>query len=395
MGKFIFTVQGEGRGHLTQAISLSQIAQEAGHEVIGYAVGSTNNRKIPSFFTDYIGDKPLLQYESPSLCYGNGKAVQVGKTALQAISKFKTYWKSATELGKFIEQNKPDGIINFYESITGLHQWRTGATIPCISIGHQYLLLNKHFQTIPEKKLDQFFLNLNTQITAIGSKKKLGLSFLPLENDILRNIDVIPPLLRKEVKELKAISGKNWLAYLTHFRLAEDIMAWSKLNPDIQLDCFWDHPLRKEIYHYSDNLTFHPINAELYLEKMSHCAGLISTAGFESIAEAMYLAKPTMMVPVPNHIEQMINAFDASQSGAGLAANSFDLTLFKDYQKEHQTDYSTYQQWIQESSRLMDMHLRELIQPNPKKKSSWNSLFAKRIHWTFPKNNGGLSFPKA
>ncbi|MHA8071772.1 glycosyltransferase family protein [Aquirufa ecclesiirivi] len=394
MGKFIFTIQGEGRGHLTQAISLSQLAQEAGHEVVGYAVGSTNNRKIPSFFTDYIGDKPLLQYESPSLCYGNGKAVQVGKTAIQAFSKFKTYWNSASELASFIDENRPDGIINFYESITGLHQWRTGAKIPCISIGHQYLLLNKYFQTIPEKKIDQFFLNLNTQITAIGSKKKLGLSFLPLENDTKRNIDVIPPLLRKEVKELKSTAGKSWLAYLTHFRLAEDIMAWSTLNPDIQLDCFWDHPNHKETFQFSSNLTFHPINAELYLEKMSQCAGLISTAGFESIAEAMYLAKPTMMVPVPNHIEQMINAFDGAQSGAGIAASTFDLNLFKVYQKDHVTDYSTYHHWIQESSRLMDIHLRELIQPDRKKKSSWKSLFTKRIHWTLPKNNGGLSIPK-
>ena len=54
MGKFIFTVQGEGRGHLTQAISMTQIAREAGHEVVGYAVGSFGGRKIPSFFSDFI-----------------------------------------------------------------------------------------------------------------------------------------------------------------------------------------------------------------------------------------------------------------------------------------------------------------------------------------------------
>ncbi|RXK46790.1 glycosyltransferase family protein [Aquirufa rosea] len=394
MGKFIFTVQGEGRGHLTQAISLSQIAQEAGHEIVGYAVGSTQNRKIPSFFTEFIGDKPLIQYESPSICYGNGKAVQVGKTALQAFTKFKTYWNSASELAKFIEEYTPDGIINFYESITGLHQWRTGAKIPCLSIGHQYLLLNRHFESIPEKKIDQFFLNLNTQITSIGSKKKLGLSFLPLENDLARNIEVVPPLLRKEVKDLKAYSGQRWLAYLTHFRLAEDIMAWSEKNPDVQLDCFWDHPTHKDIFIHSDNLTFHPINAEKYLEKMAQCTGLISTAGFESIAEVMFLGKPAMMVPVPNHIEQMINAFDASRAGAGIAANSFDLQIFKAYQEQHVTDYTHYQDWIQESAKLMDFHLRDLIEPKPHRKNSWKSFLTKRIHIAWPKNNGRLSMPK-
>ena len=119
MGKFIFTVQGEGRGHLTQAISMTQIAREAGHEVVGYAVGSFQGRKIPSFFTKFIEDTPLIQYESPSINYGKGNSVNLWKTATQAFTKFRTYWSSACQLEKFIEETRPDGIINFYESITG------------------------------------------------------------------------------------------------------------------------------------------------------------------------------------------------------------------------------------------------------------------------------------
>ena len=71
MGKFIFTIQGEGRGHLTQAISMTQIAREAGHEVVGYAVGSFQGRKIPAFFIEFIGayrtGTPLLAQSSQTL----------------------------------------------------------------------------------------------------------------------------------------------------------------------------------------------------------------------------------------------------------------------------------------------------------------------------------------
>ena len=310
MGRFIFTVQGEGRGHLTQAISLTQIAQEAGHEVVGYAVGSFQGRKIPPFFAQFIGNTPLIQYESPSINYGKGKSVQLGKTAFQAFSKFGTYWKSAAQLGDFIDALQPDGIVNFYESITGLYNLKSGSKIPCMSVGHQYLLLSDHFETIPEKAVDRFLLNINTKITAIGSSKLLGLSFRFMPNDLKRNIITVPPLLRQEVKAIQPQSGERWLAYLTHYRLADEIMAWSSLNPEVKLDCFWDNPTRKTAYQFSDSLTFHPIDAEKYLIKMTHCAGLISTAGFESVAEAMYLGKPVMMVPVPNHIEQMINAHD-------------------------------------------------------------------------------------
>lgn len=377
MGRFIFTVQGEGRGHLTQAISLTQIAQEAGHEVVGYAVGSFQGRKIPPFFAQFIGNTPLIQYESPSINYGKGKSVQLGKTAFQAFSKFGTYWKSAAQLGDFINALQPDGIVNFYESITGLYNLKSGSKIPCMSVGHQYLLLSDHFETIPEKAVDRFLLNINTKITAIGSSKLLGLSFRFMPNDLKRNIITVPPLLRQEVKAIQPQSGERWLAYLTHYRLADEIMAWSSLNPEVKLDCFWDNPTRKTAYQFSDSLTFHPIDAEKYLIKMTHCAGLISTAGFESVAEAMYLGKPVMMVPVPNHIEQIINAHDGELSGAGVQARSFDLTIFKDYLPKHTSVQDTFQHWVTQAN--FAYHMTDLI-----RKPAADATFS-------PRNEEGLS----
>jgi len=377
MGRFIFTIQGEGRGHLTQAISLTQIAREAGHEVVGYAVGSFEGRKIPPFFAEFIGDTPIIQYESPSINYGKGKSVQLGKTALQAFTKFGTYWKSATQLGDFIDELKPDGIVNFYESITGLYNLKSGSKTPCMSIGHQYLLLNEHFESIEEKALDRFLLNINTKITAIGSRKLLGLSFRPIPNDPKRNIITVPPLLRHEVKSIQPQAGESWLAYLTHYRLADEIMAWSEKHPEVKLDCFWDNPTRKSEYAYSESLTFHPIDAEKYLEKMTHCAGLISTAGFESVAEAMYLGKPVMMVPVPNHIEQMINAHDGELSGAGVKASNFNLDIFHAYLPNHTSVQSNYQYWVHQAN--FAYQLTDLI-----RKPIFVSDYS-------PNNEGGLS----
>jgi uncharacterized protein (TIGR00661 family) len=362
MGKFIFTVQGEGRGHLTQAISMTQIAREAGHEVVGYAIGSFGGRKIPSFFSDFIGDVPLIQYESPSINYGKGNSVHLGKTALQGLTKFRTYWRSACQLEKFIQETNPDGIVNFYESITGLYFLKTHSQVPCMSVGHQYLLLNRHFKSISEKRVDQFLLHINTKITAIGSKKFLGLSFREMPDDLEKNIYVVPPLLRQEVKKIVPTHGPKRLMYVTHYKLADQIISWAKTNKEFTLDCFWDHPEKKEIYRPCENLTFHPIDAEKYLAKMSTCAGLISTAGFESVAEAMYLKKPVMMVPVPNHIEQMINAYDGEISGAGIAAKSFDLEIFKRYLEDNNYNPKSYFSWEERSNMLIRSHLNLLLQ---------------------------------
>jgi uncharacterized protein (TIGR00661 family) len=363
MAKYLFTIQGEGRGHLTQAISLTQILEEAGHEVIGYAVGTFENRKIPNFFLAFIGTKPLIQYEAPSIIYGAGRSVKVVATAMQAFKKFKIFKNSAKRLGDFINTLQPDVIVNFYESITGLYYFTTRSSIPCISIGHQYLLLNKNFVTIKEKAIDRFLLNINTKITAYGSQKFLGLSFAPLKNDEKKKIYTVPPLLRSVVKEMKTSNEGFWLAYLTHYRLADEIAVWHLHNPEVKIDCFWDHPEIKETFEYSPNLTFHPIDAVKYLDKMSKCAGLISTAGFESVAEAMYLGKPVMMVPVPNHIEQMINAFDGERAGAGVAVENFDLDIFAEYLPHHESIEGQFHWWCEKGKNLMLGHLESLYLP--------------------------------
>lgn len=45
---------------------------------------------------------------------------------------------------------------------------------------------------------------------------------------------------------------------------------------------------------------------------MAGCKAYASTAGFESVCEAMYLGKPILMVPA--HIEQDCNAYDAKKA---------------------------------------------------------------------------------
>ena len=50
---------------------------------------------------------------------------------------------------------------------------------------------------------------------------------------------------------------------------------------------------------------------------MADCSAMASTAGFESVCEAMCLGKPVMMVPVEGHFEQYCNARDAPSGCSG------------------------------------------------------------------------------
>jgi hypothetical protein len=79
---------------------------------------------------------------------------------------------------------------------------------------------------------------------------------------------------------------------------------------------------------------------------MRRCCGLVSTAGFESICEAMYLGKPVFMIPVKHQIEQHCNAIDAYREGVGLWNFDFDLAGFQDYIPRHRGNPKRFQNWV-------------------------------------------------
>ena len=63
--KYLFIVQGEGRGHLTQAIALEGILRSSGHEVVEVLVGKSSSRQLPAFFSRSI-HAPIHRFESPN-----------------------------------------------------------------------------------------------------------------------------------------------------------------------------------------------------------------------------------------------------------------------------------------------------------------------------------------
>ena len=79
---------------------------------------------------------------------------------------------------------------------------------------------------------------------------------------------------------------------------------------------------------------------------MSRCRVLVSTAGFESICEAMYLGKPVYMMPTKHQIEQRCNAVDASRAGAGIWGDDFNLDGFLDYIPRHRADREGFREWV-------------------------------------------------
>ena len=100
-----------------------------------------------------------------------------------------------------------------------------------------------------------------------------------------------------------------------------------------------------------ENITFHLINNTLFTDFMRRCSGFISTAGFESVCEALYLQKPALMIPVEGQYEQACNAIDGELAGAGLKGTSFDLTQFLDFLPNY-TPNTNFRQWVEKANTI-------------------------------------------
>ncbi|HEV7231495.1 MAG TPA: glycosyltransferase family protein [Bacteroidia bacterium] len=287
--KIVLTVQGEGRGHLTQAISLCSILENGGYEIAAVMVGSSSRRELPAFFRAAIS-APLITFQSPNFVTDRkNKSIRIRKSLLRNFMLLPTFFKSMRRMEQVIEEHNPVAIINLYDPLTGLFSFFKRPSVPVICVAHQYLLLHPDFDMPAGHRLDKFLLRAFTRLTSYGAIRKLAISFYPMSRMRCTGITVVPPLLRKEVFEQIPQQKGHFLIYLLNKGYREDVIRWHEQNQETETHVFCDSSEKYETVQYGERLFFHRLNDRKFLGLMAGAKGLISTAGFESICEAMYM----------------------------------------------------------------------------------------------------------
>ncbi len=345
--KFILSVQGEGRGHMTQAITVYEMLLEQGHQVCAVILGSSGKRDVPKFFFDKIS-APIIQLASPNFVSDSkNKSINLPKSVWHNFKKVKTFRNSLRQIDKLMQEHKPDVVINFFDLLMGLYYrfYKPRAKMVCIA--HQYIYLHSDFEFPEGRWLDKAAIKFFTRLTAKGSSKNLALSFYNIHTRH-EEVIIVPPLLRKEIFELNTEQSDYFLVYLVNNGYLEDLIEWHKKNPEVEIHCFTDQPdeLRRQYMFNEQKLFLHALNDKLFLEMMSKARGLASTAGFESVCEAMYLGKPVLMVPIQGHYEQYCNSRDAHKAGAGIFADTFDLTKLENFCATFNSPNRFYKDWV-------------------------------------------------
>ncbi len=122
---------------------------------------------------------------------------------------------------------------------------------------------------------------------------------------------VYPPVIRQEVRALTVTTGSHYLVYLPAY---DDKMLIRFLNKfkDVNWEVFSKHS--HEAYRF-ENISIQPIQNEAFLRSMASCKGAFLGAGFEGPAEALYLNKKLIVLPMKGQYEQQCNAQSLAMMG--------------------------------------------------------------------------------
>lgn len=349
--KFVFLVQGEGRGHMIQALNLKESLENKGHVISKVLVGARSLELLPSFFTQKI-NCPIEIITSPKFISDKkDQGILLYKSAFLSCLETPAYIKSIIKIKKVIQEENPTAVISFYEPLAGLYFRFFKDRRPFFCIGHQYFMshpiFNSYFKNFKEKMFFKVYNNFSSLPRAI----KLCLSFSNEDDVIEKNLYVCPPLIKSQIKEMalepKTEKADYFLVYILNRGYSKELVAWNKINYNFKLEAFRNSPEIIE-ERLNSSLVFYHLNNNLFNQKLKNCRAYISTSGFDSIAEAAYLGKKIMMLPIKNHFEQDYNAIDATRAKIAITNSKLDIAPLLEENNQAFSGGLTYRKWCDE-----------------------------------------------
>jgi len=221
-----------------------------------------------------------------SFIFGKSGGVDLWRTFMSS-----TVRKFIQEINSLPVENY-DLIINDFEPISA---WACQTKeIPCIGLSHQIGALDASSPKPDETDMLGKFIMKNYAPASIS----YGFHFKSY------NDNIFTPVIRQSIRELEPQDKGHYTVYLPAYDDAHLLKNLSKF-PDIQWDVYSKH--NKKPFTLK-NVSINPIQSDTFIRSMATSAGVLCGAGFETPAEALYLGKKLLVIPMKNQYEQHLNA---------------------------------------------------------------------------------------
>lgn len=282
--KLFYAIQATGNGHISRAMQLYPYLQQFG-EVDFFMSGSNASLAI---------DLPV-KYKSSgcSLFYSKCGGLDYWSIT-KNIKPLQMYREAAS-----LPLKKYDVVINDFDAITSLACKLQ--KVHSVQLGHQASFVSNQTPR-PEKKSLMGEMILKHYASA---PQNIGFHFEKYDSFIM------PPVIKNEIIQAEPTNNGHISVYLPSFDIECLENAFRKL-PQQHFHWFLNTISKVETI---GNITFYPVNQQLFNESLISCHGIITGGGFETPAEALYLRKKILSIPILNHYEQECNAAALKKMG--------------------------------------------------------------------------------
>ncbi|WP_225000063.1 glycosyltransferase family protein [Cesiribacter sp. SM1] len=284
--KILYAVQGTGNGHLSRAREIIPALQKRA-EVEVLVSGTQADISLPV--------PPKYQYHGISFIFGQKGGIDFAATWRR------NYLQQIMKEVNSLPVQEYDLVISDFEPISCWASQLKGKT--CIGLSNQATILlpgtprPKHRDPVGEMVLRYY----------APTAAAYGFHFQAYQPNIFT------PVIRQEVRQLQPSDEGYYTVYLPAHS-DELILKVLSAIPDIPWQVFSKHS--KKPYRCG-NVNIQPIKERAFLESMEGCSGILCAAGFATPAEALFLKKKLMVVPMKYQYEQQCNA--AALKAMGVA----------------------------------------------------------------------------
>ncbi|MES2630236.1 MAG: glycosyltransferase family protein [Bacteroidota bacterium] len=282
--KILYAIQGTGNGHLSRARDIIPILQKKG-ELDILVSGIQADVELPFD----------IRYRFNGLSFIFGKRGGISMTA--------TYRKSDLKrLAREIESlpiHEYDLILNDFEPVSAWACKLAGK--PCIGLSHQAAVISKASPKPSGKDpVGKAILHRYAPVSA-----SYGFHFERYDEN------TFTPVIRSQIREAVPTDKGHYTVYLPSYSDKRIIKVLSEVE-DVKWQVFSKHSKKP---YTAGNIDIKPVNNEAFIESFVSSTGVLCGAGFEAPAEALFLKKKLMVIPMKGQYEQQCNAAAAAQLG--------------------------------------------------------------------------------
>ena len=293
MMKILYAIQGTGNGHISRAREIIPYLRNYGQ--IDILISGTQ-------CDVELGIPVKYRFKGLSFSFGKNGGIDLWNTTLNA---------SLPNLRREIAQlniEDYDLVINDFEPVSA---WACRKkNVPCISLSHQGSLLSDKVPIPKEKNHFGRFVLRNYAPASIH----FGFHFNAYDEFIYT------PVIRSQVREMEIDDLDYYTVYLPAYDDERLIQRLSSFG-NIRWHIFSKHTRKP---YYLANISIKPITNDEFVKDMAGSTGVLCGAGFETPAEALFLKKKLMVIPMKGQYEQQCNAAALELMGVPVIKNLKD-----------------------------------------------------------------------